>query len=227
MHPVSAEKPDEFSINLAPVTSKSSVGFSYRVHTDDSKVAGHGPLIIKPAWKQLKDKLQLLVEYGANSELGTTPILFKNLMIVATYEGARATGCQTKPTGIHLREKFYVYWRLGDVTLDQTPHKVICRLTGVEGAVPTPGHIEARWEISGPASFGLHLGSGISLSKFEVSKGKEREEVTSVDPFADESLATPGLPPPSPAGTWTEIETSKKFVSEKYVANEASLAVPI
>ncbi|CAG8979029.1 hypothetical protein HYALB_00011598 [Hymenoscyphus albidus] len=220
VHPVSAEKPDEFKINLASVTSRSSVGLSYRVHTDDSNIPGHGPLFIKPAWKQLSDKLQLLVEYGANPALGTQPISFKNLMIVATYEGAKAASCQTKPNGIHIRDKYYVYWRLGDVTLGHTSHKVICRLTGVDGSVPTPGRIEARWEISGPEANGLALGSGISLSKFEVSKGKEKEEVGSDnDPFADESLGMPKLPS-SPAGGWVGLETSRKFVSEKYVAIE-------
>lgn len=107
-----------------------------------------------------------------------------------------------------------MYWRLGDISLGPETHKVICRFVGAEGAVPEPGHVDARWEIQarGPVP---SQGSGISISRLEVSKGKEKEEESS-DPFADDSIsnfmAAPGIE------KWTEIETSRKFVSGKYEA---------
>lgn len=90
-------------------------------------------------------------------------------------------------------------------------HKLICRFVGVEGAVPEPGHIEARWELHGPAS--TSLGSGISLSKLEAGKGKEKEE--SDDPFAD-AIASPTTA--TSAGTWVDVKTSKKLVGGRYEA---------
>jgi F-BAR domain only protein len=179
------------------------------VHTDDSNLASQGPLLLKPAWKPQGDKLNLLIEYVLNPALGTNSITFSNLVLVAFYNGTRPTACQTKPSGTHLKEKSLVYWRLGDVTLTHEPHKVICRFVGAPGAVPEPGHVEAKWEVH--SEIGEGVGSGISLSRLEVGKGKEKERED--DPFADESLATP-------AGNWVEAPLARKFVSGKYEARQ-------
>jgi F-BAR domain only protein len=136
VHPVSTDKPEEFTVDLSHISSKSSVAFTYRVHIDDSNVTTQGPLLLKPAWKPQGDKLALVIEYRLNPTWGSEPVAFSNLVLVAIYQGARASGCQTKPTGTHLKEKSLVYWRLGDVALTQEPHKVICRFVGAEGAVP-------------------------------------------------------------------------------------------
>lgn len=168
---------------------------------------------MKVAWKkQGSDKLGLVLEYSLNPACGAGPITFNNLVLVAIYEGARASACQTKPTGTHLKEKSLVYWRLGDMVLTNEWHKVICRFVGADGAVPEAGHIEARWEIN--SSTGSGIGSGISLSRLEASKGKEKEED---DPFADETMSPTTV---SPTGTWKEIPTHKKFVSGKYEAKQ-------
>jgi len=206
------DKPEEFSVDLSHVYAKPSVAFTYRVHTEDSDTT-QGPLILKPAWKPQGDKLGLLIEYSLNPAWGSEPVSFTNLVLVATYQGARAAGCQTKPTGTHLKEKSLVYWRLGDVTLGPETHKVICRFVGAENAAPEPGHIDARWEING-ASPMIGQGSGISISRLEASKGKEKEE--SSDPFADDSIANFMVSPG--AENWVELETHRKFVSGKYEA---------
>ena len=146
-----------------------------------------------------------------NPAYSAEPLTLHGLVLVAFYEGPRAIGCQTKPSGTHLKEKSLAYWRIGDLNLTNEWHRVICRFLGSEGACPEPGRVEARWEIHGSAS--KPLGSDISLSRLEPSKGKEKEED---DPFADESIASPTTV--SAAGNWVEIATSKKFVSGKYEA---------
>lgn len=214
IHPVSTEKSDEFTIDLAPISAKNSIGFTYKGHSDDSNAFGQGPLVIKPTWQQLSDKLQLLVEYSVNPSSGLETINFQNFVIVAHYEGARAGAVQSKPSGTHLKEQKLVYWRLGDITLTTKPHKVICRFTGSEGSVPTPGRIETRWEIQNLVSGSYAFGSGISLSRLELSKGKEKEVVAKEDdPFADEDAT-----PLTSAGTWVDVEVARKFVSGKYEA---------
>lgn len=207
IHPVSPDKTDEYTINLNPILARSSAAFTYRVHNDDSTLASQAPLLLRPAWKLQGDKLNLLIEYSLSPASGANSITFNNLVIVALYNGSRPTACQTKPTGTHIKEKSLVYWRLGDVTLSHEPHKVICRLVGSEGAMPEPGHIEARWEVHGD----LEGGSGISISRLEPGKGKEKVD----DPFADESAA-----PPSPVGTWRDVTLSRKAVSGKYEARQ-------
>ncbi|RFU30539.1 hypothetical protein B7463_g5771, partial [Scytalidium lignicola] len=218
IHPVSPDKPDEFTVNISPsLRPKSSVAFTYRVHIDDADIASHVPLLIKPSWKAQGDKLGLVIEYCLNPAMQTNggELVFNNLVLMAMYEGARASGCQTKPTGTHLKEKSLVYWRLGDLTLDKEWHKVICRFIGSEGAEVKPGHVEARWELHGSQ---IHpLTSGITLSRLDVGKGKEKEET--VDPFADESAPLASAES-SEAAKWVEIETAKKYISGKYEARQ-------
>jgi len=205
----SSDRPGEYKINLS-VLAKTNVAFRYKVHMDPANLTSHLPLILKPAWKPQGDKLGLVIEYMLNPAFSSESITLNNLILIATYEGARAAGCQTKPTGTHLKEKSIIYWRLGDVTVAEMAQKVIARLIGAEGAEPKPGLIEARWEYHGPA--GKPIGSGLGISKLDSGKSKEE----SVDPFADDSLAAA----PSPTSQWVEVETVRKLVSGKYDAKQ-------
>lgn len=183
------------------------MAFTYRVHIDDKAASAKGPLLLKVAWRRQGDKLELRADYSLNPVYSAEPVTLHGLVLVAFYEGSKAIGCQTRPSGTHIKEKSLAYWRIGDVTLKNESSTVICRFLGAEGACPEPGHLEARWEIHGSAA------SGISLSRLEPSQGKEKEED---DPFADESIASPTTV--SPVGNWVEVATNKKFVSGKYEA---------
>lgn len=151
----------------------------------------------------------LLLQYQLNPAANLpTPVTLHNVVIVATYDG-KASGAQTKPSGTHLKDKHLVYWRLGDVTLTDEVHKIVCRVVGAEGIEPKPGHIEARWElaISGPEA----VGSGISISKLDEGKGKGKEVPEDDDPFADETTFNP-----APEQQWVDVPLSRKLVSGKY-----------
>lgn len=166
----------------------------------------------------------LLLQYKLNPAFlhNSKPVVLKGVTFIATYEGGRASGVQTKPSGTHLKEKHVVYWRLGDVTLipgSDDWHKIVCRVIGAEGAEPKAGNIEARWEYistSNPGDEGSH--GGISISKKAESKGKEKAtddsgEDTEDDPFADESAA--GSPKDF---SWQEVPLVRKIVSGRYEA---------
>lgn len=190
------------------------VAFRYKVHVDETNLASHAPLLLKPAWKPQGEMLGVVIEYGLNPAFSTSSVALRNFVLIAAYEGARAVGCQTKPTGTHLKEKSLIYWRLGDVTLDGTMQKAVGRLIGAEGGEPKPGLIEARWEIS--SSVGRPLGSGLGVSKLEsLVKGKEKAD--SSDPFADESAT-------SPSGNWVEVESLRKIISGKYDAKQVDVS---
>ncbi|KAH7353823.1 Muniscin C-terminal mu homology domain-containing protein [Plectosphaerella cucumerina] len=211
VHNVAQERPDEFTLDLSHL-GKTSAAFTYRVHAteeDSTLLAEHAPLLLHPVWKPQGDKLGLLLQYSLNpaSKL-TAPVTLHNLVFVATYEGARASGAQTKPSGTHLKEKQLVYWRVGDVTLTSETQKIICRIIGAENGEPLPGHVEARWEYT--PSDNVALGSGISIARQEESKGKEKE-LSEDDPFADEALAQPDH-------RWVDVPLTRKVVSGKYEA---------
>ncbi|TQV92696.1 Fes/CIP4 domain-containing protein [Cordyceps javanica] len=211
----SAEHPDQFTLDLSHI-SRTSAAFSYRVFSDDSSPLALGsfvPLLLKPAWKPQGDKLGLLLQYQRNPSCTLPgPLTLHNVVVVATYDG-RAAGAQTKPSGTHLKDKHLVYWRLGDVTLpdaagsaDAAANRIVCRILGVDGAEPTPGHIEARWEYITPGP--VATASGISVARLAEGKGKE---VASSDPFADADAASD-----TARQSWVDVPLTRKLVSGKY-----------
>lgn len=217
---------DEFSVDVSHL-SATTPAFTYRVHAEDeATLATHCPLLLSPAWKPQADKLGLLIQYKLNPSSNLPrPVTLSNVVFVATYEGARASGAQTKPSGTHLKEKHLVYWRLGDITLTEDWSKIICRVIGEQNAEPQPGHIEVRWDyVPATAIEGAAppvLGSDISISRLVEGKGKEPAKAgdgaDEEDPFADDKG------PLSPATindsrTWVEVPLVRRLVSGKYEA---------
>lgn len=222
----STASPDEFTLDVSHIPAKiATPGFTYRVHADEptAEFAMHCPLLVKPAWKPTGDKLGLLLQYKLNPDFlhGSGPVVLKGVTFVATYEGAKASGVQTKPTGTHLKEKHLIYWRLGDVTLQPGSdwQKIVCRIIGAEKAEPKAGNIEARWEYINSSSSDEDGSHGtISISRRGESKGKEKAtdesgEDTEDDPFADESVVAS----PKPIN-WQEVPLVRKLVSGTYEA---------
>jgi hypothetical protein len=203
----SPDNHDQFNLDVSHLT-KNATAFSYRVFSEEADVstlAEHAPLLLKPAWKPQGDKLGLLLQYQLNpASKITAPVSLHNVVIVAKYEG-KSSGAQTKPVGIHLKDKHLVYWRIGDLTLTAEPQKIVCRIIGSEGTEPKPGHIEARWELT--ASGDQPVGSGISISRLDEGKGKGKE-ISEDDPFADDSAST--------EQKWVDVPVSRKLVSGKY-----------
>ncbi|KAG7287353.1 hypothetical protein NEMBOFW57_006863 [Staphylotrichum longicolle] len=211
--------PDEFSIDLAHLTT-TTPAFTYRVHADsDTSLAAHCPIAIHPVWKPQGDKLGLLLQYRLHPACALPrPVTLSNLVFIASYEGARASGVQTKPSGTHLKDKHLVYWRLGDVTLTDDWSKIICRVIGEQNAEPAPGRVEVRWEWVAPSHQALEAGSGISVARLlpeGKGKGKAVDEEEE-DPFADVGSA-PASPDPTAAGrAWVDVPVVRRLVSGKY-----------
>ncbi|KAK4237330.1 Muniscin C-terminal mu homology domain-containing protein [Achaetomium macrosporum] len=212
--------PDEFTIDLSHLTT-TTPAFTYRVHTEsDTAVASQCPIVINPVWKPQADKLGLLLQYRLNPSCALPrPVTLSNVVFIATYEDARASGVQTKPSGTHLKDKHIVYWRLGDVTLTEDWVKIICRVIGEQNAEPKPGRVEVRWEWAAPQRLGetVSVGSGISVARLVSDgkgKGKEKVEEVEEDPFADVGSA-----PSSPDfqdRTWVDVPLVRRLVSGKY-----------
>lgn len=214
-----SSSPDEFSLDLSHLT-RPSPSFTYALQPPDDNpatLAPHCPLVIKPAWKPTGDKLGLVLQYRLNPATKLRqPVTLTNVFIFATYEGARASGAQSKPASVHLKDKHIVYWKLGDVTLTEDWAKLLCRIVGEGGAEPKPGHVEARWEYAVPDDSAV--GSGISISRMVEAKGKERavdQDEEEEDPFADDK----GRLTPSPRdAAWAAVPTVRKLASGKYEA---------
>ncbi|CAI6091255.1 unnamed protein product [Clonostachys chloroleuca] len=208
----SIDHPEQFALEISHL-QKTSTAFSYRVFSpenDPMALSKNTPLLLNPVWKPQGDKLGLLLQFSLNPDSDfEAPLTLHNVVFVATYEG-RATGAQTRPSGTHLKERHIVYWRLDNVTLTNDTQKIVCRILGAEGVEPQPGHVEARWEYAVPETHGP-VGSGISISRLEETKGKGKE-ISEDDPFATDEDG-PGL-----AGdqTWVQVPLVRKLASGKY-----------
>ncbi|KAK3687726.1 Muniscin C-terminal mu homology domain-containing protein [Podospora appendiculata] len=215
--------PDEFTVDVSHL-SNTSPAFTYRVHADnEAALASQCPIAIHPVWKPQGDKLGLLLQYRLNPEFDQPrPVTLSNVVFVATYEGARASGVQTKPSGTHLKDKHLVYWRVGDVALTDDWSKIICRVIGEQNAEPLPGHIEVRWDyVPHPTSDGPEVGCGISVSRLVEGKGKEKagDGDSEDDPFADDKGPLSPLSPGFKDGrTWVDVPVVRRLVSGKYEA---------
>jgi len=221
--------PDEFTLDLSHL-ARPSPSFTYRLQTDNedenlsaAALAPHCPLVIKPAWKPAGDKLGLVLQYRLNPACKLpSPVTLSNVFIFATYEGARASGAQSKPASVHLKDKHIVYWKLGDVTLTEEWGKILCRIVGEGGAEPRPGHVEARWEYVPPpppegSGQDAVVGSGISISRLVEGKGKEKAvDEEEDDPFADDNGRS--TPSPRDARAWVDVPAVRKLASGKYEA---------
>ncbi|KAK4189497.1 Muniscin C-terminal mu homology domain-containing protein [Podospora australis] len=207
---------DEFTVDVSHLQS-TTTAFTYRVHSDtETSLAPQCPIAIHPVWKPQGDKLGLLLQYRLNPASNLPrPITLQNLVFVATYEGARASGVQTKPSGTHVKDKHLVYWRLGDVTLTDDWSKIICRVIGEQNAEPQPGHVEVRWEYAVPSAASeseTPVGGGISVARLGESKGKGRDvSLDEEDPFADAGQLSP-----KDTRRWVDVPVVRKLVSGKY-----------
>jgi F-BAR domain only protein len=211
------EKAGEYGVNLSSII-RTAVAFKYQVHLEDSTLSTHAPITLTPAWKHEPTKTSVILTYAFNPSFTSADrgaVTLHNLIIIISFEGAKATACQSKPVGNFSKEKSMIYWKLGDVTLeaDGAPGKLIARFTTDQEA--RPGSVEARWEIVGDNAIGL--GSGLQLSQLStISSAISTTNPTEADPFADEGVAP--SPAPSPSVAWKDVPMVRRIVSGKYIA---------
>ena len=207
------DKSGEYMVKLSQLT-RTTIAFKYQLHLSESNIATHVPIILAPSWKIEPHQTSVILHYSLNPSFRLPAggkLNFHHVTFIIHLEGARASGCQSKPVGTFSKERSLIFWRLGDVTLEAgaTPVKLLARFTTATEA--KPGSVDARWEISGDAAAGL--GSQLRLSQLESSTN-ERESTNGSqdDPFADDSRAAVSRP------TWKEVPVVRRLVSGKYAA---------
>lgn len=207
----SPEKSGEYAVTLSSL-ARTAVAFKYQVHLEEATLPSHAPMVLTATWKIEPQQASVILGYAFNPAFASAAkrsVSMKNVTIGIALEGAKAMTCQSKPVGTFSKEKSLIYWKLGDISLDQYesgPHKLLARFTTELEA--KPGNVEARWEISGEDAIGL--GSGLSISRQGNSVEGVREEGS--DPFADEGVTAP------PSTSWKDIPVVRKLISGKYIA---------
>ncbi|KAK3671815.1 Suppressor of Profilin deletion [Recurvomyces mirabilis] len=206
--PTATGKEGEYTLNLSSL-AKTQVAFKYQIQSEAS--AAHTPLLVTPAFKIEPTQASIIVAYNLHPDFhlhGRTSLTLSNVVLALTLDGAKASGCQSKPMGSFSRERNLIYWQLGDVTVSagSAPQKLLARFTTDSEAVG--GSVEARWEIGGEEV--MMLGSGLAVS---VS-GQPSGAADGSDPFADEEGAAAG----GLTAVWRGVRGVKKLASGAYTA---------
>ena len=199
-------KSGEYTLDLSQL-SRTQVAFKYQVHLEDATLASHTPVLLSPVWKVESTQASVILNYSYNPLFVSEKrsVTLHNVVVIIGIEGTKATSCQSKPVGTFSKERNLIYWKLGDLSLEETSgaaQRLLARFT-TEGEAK-PGSVETRWEIAGEHAAGV--GSGLSLS---LATGQKEG---GTDPFADEgSLQGSG-------SVYREVPATRKVVSGKYVA---------
>ncbi|KAI9830840.1 MAG: hypothetical protein M1819_005365 [Sarea resinae] len=209
----SVDKAGEYTVDLSHIT-RTSVGFKYQLHIDDTSLNTHCPITPTLSWKVEPTQTSVILNYSLNPSFGSAEqrsITLQNVVFVINLEGAPASHCLSKPVGTFSKGRSLIYWRLGDITLekDAQPKRMLARFTTESEA--RPGHVEVRWEVAGENTTGI--GSGLHLSQLSHSSDAHAGSSEGADPFADEGAA------PSPSISWKEVPTVRKLHSGNYVAS--------
>lgn len=199
------DKEGEYSVNLLQI-AKTQVAFKYQVRAENSGI--FAPLLISPAFKIESNQASIIVSYSLNPAFvlkGRESVTLSNVTLALTLDGAKATGCQSKPVGTFNRERNSIYWQLGDVTVKAgaPPEKLLARFATESEA--QSGHVDAKWEITDENAHGLGSGLTVSIHSHGGVAGES-------NPFADDDGPT-GL-----AADWKSVPGVRRLGSGAYQA---------
>jgi len=200
------DRSGEYNIDLSQL-SRTSVGFKYQVHLADGASTDYAPIVVVPQFRIEPTQTSVILTYHLNPAFSpptkaNSSVTLSNVVIVLNLEGARSSGCQSKPAGIYSKEKNLIYWKLGDVTLssgEDATHKLLARFTTETEA--KPGSTEVRWELK-------DAGSALGVSILGESSG----QASSADPFADVGASSTSLV----AGK--EIDVHRRLTAGRYTS---------
>ena len=214
------EREGEYTVSLAHL-AKTQVAFKYQLKPDPTTTgSAQAPLLITLASRLEATQASIILSYTLHPAFnphGRDAIALSNLTLALTLEGARATGCQSKPVGTFARDRNLLYWHLGDVTLKpgDTPGKLLARFATDSEA--SAGNVEAKWEIAGGDAQMLGSGLAVSVQSSTTHPHPHQPGGNGADPFADDdngaAAAGSGL-----VGVWKGVRGAKRLVGGVYMA---------
>lgn len=201
------EHAGEYSIHLPSITKPTpTVALKYQLHLDAGSPSAYSPMFLTPAWQIQDTQASVIIGYSLNPSFhlpeGTDSITFRNFALTVSLDisgdNGKAVNAMMAPTeGASFKRKHSaIVWKLPELVVTSTPQRLLARF--MTAAPPKAGHIETKWELQGQSgsSLGVSVMSGAS---------------TDIDPFADETVATP-------TKTWASIPVTRKLVTGRYSA---------
>ncbi|KAK9390618.1 Muniscin C-terminal mu homology domain-containing protein [Lipomyces mesembrius] len=200
---VPSESAGEYIVDAAALSSAPAIAFKYSITSPS-----YAPIIVDPIWKFEAHQTSVMLYYFLNPDFPVDELVVSDFSIEVAIEGARATTCRSKPSGVFDQETAKLSIPIAgeghEVTLRKGDEKVqvLVRFLN-EGLArePSSGGVVVKFRYSPPEAM-----DGVCVEVLDV--GKKGGEETD-DPFADEAAAE---------AEWSLVPVVRSVVAGQYFA---------
>ncbi|KAK9367228.1 Muniscin C-terminal mu homology domain-containing protein [Lipomyces kononenkoae] len=201
----------EYTVEFGTLSSAPAIAFRYSI-TSFSYV----PIIVDPIWKFEPHQTSVMVYYFLNPEFLVDELTVSDLSIDVAIEGAPATACRSKPSGVFDQEGGRLSIPIAgqdgqEVTLRKTDEKVQVLVRFLNDGLArelSSGGVSVKFRYSPPIAM-----EGVCVEALDAAKKSADQETD--DPFADEFAAENG-------GEWSLVPVVRSVVAGRYFASASS-----
>ncbi|KAK9488407.1 Muniscin C-terminal mu homology domain-containing protein [Lipomyces starkeyi] len=204
---VPSESAGEYMVDAAALSSAPAIAFKYSITSPS-----YAPIIVDPIWKFESHQTSVMLYYFLNPGFPVDELTVSDLSVEVAIEGARATACRSKPSGVFDQETAKLSIPIAgeehEVTLRKTDEKVQVLVRFLNEGLArelSSGGVVVKFRYSPPSAM-----DGVCVEVLDV--GKKGGEETD-DPFADEAAAE---------AEWSLVPVVRSVVSGQYFAVASS-----
>ncbi|KAK9324791.1 Muniscin C-terminal mu homology domain-containing protein [Lipomyces orientalis] len=202
-----SESEDEYVLHSATLSSAPAIAFKYSITS-----LSYAPIIVDPIWKFEPHQTSVMLYYFVNPDFPVDQLTVSEMSIQVAIEGARATACRSKPSGVFDQETAKLSIPIAgegqEVTLRKTDEKVQVLVRFLNDGLAkesSAGGVVVKFRYSPPSDL-----EGVGVEVLDVAKKSGQE---TVDPFADEAGAE---------GEWSLVPVVRSVVAGQYFATESA-----
>ncbi|KAK9235692.1 Muniscin C-terminal mu homology domain-containing protein [Lipomyces kononenkoae] len=196
----------EYTLDAGTLSSAPAIAFKY-----SNTSFAYAPIIVDPIWKFEPRQTSVMVYYYLNPDFVVDELTVSDLSIEVGIEGAVATACRSKPSGVfdqeHGRLSIPIAGDGQEVRLRKTDEKVQVLVRFLNEGLAresSSGGVVVKFRYSPPAAM-----EGVCVEVLDVAKKSAEPD----DPFADEAGAE---------GEWSLVPVVRSVVAGRYFAASSS-----
>ncbi|KAK9434171.1 Muniscin C-terminal mu homology domain-containing protein [Lipomyces doorenjongii] len=200
---VPSESAGEYMVDAAALSSAPAIAFKYSITSPS-----YAPIIVDPIWKFEAHQTSVMLYYFLNPDFPVDELAVSDFSIEVAIEGARATACRSKPSGVFDQETAKLSIPIAgeghEVTFRKADEKVQVLVRFLNEGLAresSSGGVAVKFRYSPPSAM-----EGVCVEVLDV--GKKAGEETD-DPFADEAAAET---------EWSLVPVVRSVVAGQYFA---------
>ncbi|KAK9375679.1 Muniscin C-terminal mu homology domain-containing protein [Lipomyces chichibuensis] len=198
-----SESAGEYIVDAATLSSAPAIAFKYSISSPS-----YAPIIVDPIWKFEAHQTSVMLYYFLNPDFPVDELTVSDMSIEVAIEGALATACRSKPSGVFDQESAKLSIPIAgeghEVTLRKTDEKVQILVRFLNEGLAresSSGGVVVKFRYSPPSAM-----DGVCVEVLDV--GKKGGEETD-DPFADEAATE---------AEWSLVPVVRSVVAGQYFA---------